>query len=177
MKEIERQWKTCNEMIWLDIYFLCTKVQRLWVKFVTLTRLENLVWLSAVVQGWGSPLNIVFFYNGVSNNGSYPIVVSINSWGVGEVAWQFGERKLAWWGLEARRRRWLATDFARDIAVTKGIITEIRICIGGGLLILVNVILGYWSGLPLTFLSTELFRVNIAIGTGPLLPLPEYNLP
>ena len=129
------------------------------------------------VQGWGTPPNIVFFYNGVSNNGSYPIVVSINSWGVGEVAWQFGERKLAWWGLEARRRRWLATDFARDIAVTKGIITEIRICIGGGLLILVNVILGYWSGLPLTFLSTELFQVNIAIGAGPLLPLPEYNLP
>ena len=32
-----------------------------------------------MVQGWGSPLNIVFFYNGVSNNGSYPIVVSINS--------------------------------------------------------------------------------------------------
>ena len=76
------------------------------------------------VQGWGTPPNIVFFYNGVSNNGSYPIVVSINSWGVGEVARQFGERKLAWWGLEARRRRWLATDFARDIAVTKGIITR-----------------------------------------------------
>ena len=31
------------------------------------------------VQGWGTPPNIVFFYNGVSNNGSYPIVVSINS--------------------------------------------------------------------------------------------------
>ena len=40
-------------------------------------------------QGWGSPPNIVFFYNGVSNNGSYPIVVSINSWGVGEVWWEF----------------------------------------------------------------------------------------
>ena len=62
---------------YMSIFF--TKWWRLQAKFVTLTRLENLVWLSGVVQGWGSPLNIVFFYNGVSNNGSYPIVVSINS--------------------------------------------------------------------------------------------------
>ena len=55
-----------------------------------LAKLENLVKTCESLQaggpqGWGSPPNIVFFYNGVSNNGSYPIVVSINSWGVGEV--------------------------------------------------------------------------------------------